>query len=94
MSQPTLVHEHRASNQKNIQERSPRPMEWLPMYGILSLLAGVELLLAVYPDRPTAWLGWRLLCVVVLPVLLVGERVGEKPWNNPLRRRVETRMRG
>jgi hypothetical protein len=64
------------------------------IYVAISAMLGALILLQSFPARPTTWVGWCLLLVLVLPVSLIGEFVGESLFRNPMNQAVERHTRG
>jgi hypothetical protein len=71
------------------------PTKFVGQYIALSMVAGVALLVYSFPKHPTTWLGWAALFGFALPILVIGEFVGDLVLSrNPFSRAIESRTKG
>ena len=61
-----------------------RPLRILLSYLIVAVIAAGLLLANLWPWHPTSWRVWLLFLILALPILIVGEWLGEAVFNNPL----------
>ncbi len=48
----------------------------------LSVICAIGILIGIYPYRPNSVIGWIVLFLVGLPIVLVGEAVGDRLLEN------------
>lgn len=61
------------------------------LYVALCALLGGVALVSSFPQWPSSWQGWLALFVLIIPITLVGEGVGELLRRNQVTRAVEQR---
>jgi hypothetical protein len=69
-------------------------LRFLVWYVALSAILCGMVLLSSFPQRPSSWHGWLALFVLIIPITLVGEGVGELLRRNRVTRAVERRTQG
>ncbi|MEO6279932.1 hypothetical protein [Roseateles sp.] len=68
-------------------------LKFVLAYVLLSCLLGGLSLIQSFPALPTSWLGWLLMFVLVIPITLAGEFLGEVLFRNPVSQFVERRTK-
>jgi hypothetical protein len=71
-----------------------RVLKFIGGYLALSLSAGIGWLILDFPSHPKSASGCFWLFMLVLPLIIVGEYVGEFLWNNKVTRVVELKTTG
>ena len=66
-------------------------LRFVAIYFALSAALGAVVLVSSFPARPSSWLGWLGLFVLVIPLTLAGEVVGQSLHRNQIARAVERR---
>jgi hypothetical protein len=59
-------------------------IRFIAIYVLLSGILGGAALVQVFPIRPSSWVGWLSLFVLVIPAALAGELLGKFLFHNRL----------
>jgi di/tricarboxylate transporter len=70
-----------------------RLLKIIAAYILLSAIAAVGVLIGIFPKHPTTIGGWCLLLVLALPIIIVGELIGEALWRNRLAQAIEAKTK-
>jgi len=82
----------RSGLEKSVNLR--RLSRFFAFYFLIAVLAAVALLIPLCPWHPWSVRSWIMYIALALPVMVVGEWVGDRLLSNPLSDVVERRTRG
>ncbi len=60
---------------------------------VVSIFCSIGILIGIYPYKPNSILSWVVLFVLAIPIVVIGELIGEKALNNKYVSKLSSPMR-